>query len=146
MTFDSRPLPAFAHAPFDEAHAQVLQQGVVELWCRHGTASFVHCSIFRLRSLTSLAQRSRSFSSSCFDCSGVDWFIERARSLGVEHKPPAPILLGRHLIEMGVQPGPRMGEILRAVYELQLDGVVNDLEDARREAVPRLQDPGLRLT
>lgn len=81
-----------------------------------------------------------------FDCSGVDWFIERARSLGVEHKPPAPILLGRHLIEMGVEPGPLMGEILRAVYELQLDGVVKDLEDARRAAIPRLQDPGLRLT
>ena len=49
-----------------------------------------------------------------FDCSGIDWFIERARALGVEHKPPAPILLGRHLIEMGVEPGPRMGEILQS--------------------------------
>ena len=63
-----------------------------------------------------------------FDCSGIDWFLERARSLGVEHKPPAPILLGRHLIELGVEPGPEMGEILRAVYELQLDGAVTTLE------------------
>jgi tRNA nucleotidyltransferase (CCA-adding enzyme) len=69
-----------------------------------------------------------------FDCSAMDWFIDRARSLGVEHKPPQPILLGRHLIELGVEPGPRMGEILRTVYELQLDGVVKDLADARREA------------
>jgi tRNA nucleotidyltransferase (CCA-adding enzyme) len=69
-----------------------------------------------------------------FDCSAMDWFIERARSLGVEHKPPAPILLGRHLIELGVEPGPRMGEILRAVYELQLDGAVADLDQAREEA------------
>lgn len=69
-----------------------------------------------------------------FDCSGVDWFIERARSLGVEHKPPAPILLGRHLIEMGVQPGPRMGEILRAIYELQLDSAVTTLDEARERA------------
>ncbi len=65
-----------------------------------------------------------------FDCSGIDWFLERARSLGVEHKPPAPILLGRHLIELGVQPGPRMGEILKAVYEQQLDGSVASLDDA----------------
>ncbi len=71
-----------------------------------------------------------------FDCSGVDWFIERARALGVEHKPPAPILLGRHLIEMGVEPGPRMGEILRAVYELQLDSVVTSLDQARDRARP----------
>jgi tRNA nucleotidyltransferase (CCA-adding enzyme) len=69
-----------------------------------------------------------------FDCSAMDWFIDRARSLGVEHKPPAPILLGRHLLELGVEPGPRMGEILRAVYELQLDGAVADLEQAREEA------------
>ena len=69
-----------------------------------------------------------------FDCSAMDWFLERARSLGVEHEPPAPILLGRHLIEMGVQPGPRMGEILRAVYEQQLDGVVTTLDEARHIA------------
>ena len=69
-----------------------------------------------------------------FDCSAMDWFIERARSLGVEHKPPAPILLGRHLIELGVEPGPRMGEILRAVYELQLDSVVTTLDEARDRA------------
>ena len=68
------------------------------------------------------------------DCSAMDWFIERARSLGVEHKPPAPILLGRHLIELGVEPGPRMGEILRAVYELQLDSVVCTLDGAREKA------------
>ena len=69
-----------------------------------------------------------------FDCSGIDWFLDRARSLGVEHKPPSPILLGRHLIEMGVQPGPRMGEILKAVYELQLDSVVTTLDEARGRA------------
>jgi tRNA nucleotidyltransferase (CCA-adding enzyme) len=77
-----------------------------------------------------------------FDCHGIDWFLERARSLGVEHKPPAPILLGRHLIALGVQPGPEMGKILKAVYELQLDGVVKDLDDARREAAPLLQESG----
>ena len=70
----------------------------------------------------------------------MDWFIERARALGVEHKPPAPILLGRHLIELGVAPGPRMGAILRAVYELQLDGTVATLDDATREAKPFLQE------
>ena len=73
-----------------------------------------------------------------FDCSGIDWFIERARSLGVEHKPPAPILLGRHLIELGVAPGPRMGEILRAVYELQLDSAVTTLDEAIAEGKRRI--------
>ena len=74
-----------------------------------------------------------------FDCSGIDWFLERARALGVEHRPPAPILLGRHLIELGVEPGPEMGKILREVYELQLDGTVTLLEHAIQEATKILQ-------
>jgi tRNA nucleotidyltransferase (CCA-adding enzyme) len=69
-----------------------------------------------------------------FDCTAMDWFIERARTLGVEHEPPARILMGRHLLEMGVEPGPRMGDILREVYEAQLDGIVTTLEEARERA------------
>ncbi len=72
-----------------------------------------------------------------FDCSAMDWFLERARALGVEHAAPKPILMGRHMLELGVEPGPRMGEILRAVYERQLDGAVTTLDEgieaARRE-------------
>ena len=75
-----------------------------------------------------------------FDCSAMDWFLERARSLGVEHRPPAPILMGRHLLELGVPPGPGMGEILKAVYELQLDGVVASLDQARERAAAMLQE------
>jgi tRNA nucleotidyltransferase (CCA-adding enzyme) len=65
-----------------------------------------------------------------FDCSAMDWFLERARTLGVEHRPPPPILLGRHLLELGLQPGPRVGEILKGVYEQQLDGRVTTLDQA----------------
>jgi tRNA nucleotidyltransferase (CCA-adding enzyme) len=70
-----------------------------------------------------------------FDCSAMDWFLARARALGVEHAPPKPLLLGRHLLEMGVKPGPAMGEILRAVYEAQLDGEVTTLDEARDRAL-----------
>jgi tRNA nucleotidyltransferase (CCA-adding enzyme) len=59
-----------------------------------------------------------------------EWFIERARALGVDQGPPAPLLQGRHLLAAGFAPGPRMGEILRRVYELQLDGQVTSLEEA----------------
>jgi tRNA nucleotidyltransferase (CCA-adding enzyme) len=65
-----------------------------------------------------------------FNCEAMDWFLERARTLGVEHRPPGPILLGRHLIELGMRPGPAMGETLKAVYEQQLDGKVRDLAGA----------------
>ena len=65
-----------------------------------------------------------------FDCSAMDWFIERARSLGVEHQPPPPLLLGRHVLALGVPPGPRVGTILKQVYERQLDGQVATLDEA----------------
>jgi len=63
-----------------------------------------------------------------------EWFIQRSRELQVEQRPPDPILLGRHLLELGVKPGPEMGEITRAVYEMQLDGRVRTLDEAIAEA------------
>jgi tRNA nucleotidyltransferase (CCA-adding enzyme) len=69
-----------------------------------------------------------------FDCSFGQWFLGRVEALGVEHAAPAPLLLGRHLIALGVAPGPRMGDILRAVYEQQLDGTVATVEDAQLAA------------
>jgi tRNA nucleotidyltransferase (CCA-adding enzyme) len=64
-----------------------------------------------------------------FDCSAMDWFLNRARALGIEHAPPAPLVMGRHLLDLGVPPGPGMGTILKAVYEKQLDGEVKTLEE-----------------
>ncbi|HYK22452.1 MAG TPA: HD domain-containing protein [Pyrinomonadaceae bacterium] len=63
-----------------------------------------------------------------------EWFIQRTRELEVEQRPPDPLLLGRHLLELGLQPGPQIGEITRAVYEMQLDGRVRTLEEAIVEA------------
>ncbi|HMC76061.1 MAG TPA: hypothetical protein VKH34_02975 [Vicinamibacterales bacterium] len=65
-----------------------------------------------------------------FDCSAMDWFVERARALGVEHAPPAPLVKGRHLVELGVAPGRALGEVLKEVYERQLDGRVADFDAA----------------
>ena len=65
-----------------------------------------------------------------FDCSAMDWFLDRARALGVQHAPPEPLVKGRHLIELGVVPGPAVGEVLREVYERQLDGTVTDFDAA----------------
>jgi tRNA nucleotidyltransferase (CCA-adding enzyme) len=69
-----------------------------------------------------------------FSTEAQEWFIAKVRGLGVEHSPPRPILMGRHLLEMGLAPGPRIGRITRAVYEMQLDSRVIDLEGAILEA------------
>jgi tRNA nucleotidyltransferase (CCA-adding enzyme) len=69
-----------------------------------------------------------------FTAEAQDWFIARARDLDVQERPPEPILMGRHLLEMGLEPGPRMGEITRMVYEMQLDGRISTLEEAKAAA------------
>jgi tRNA nucleotidyltransferase (CCA-adding enzyme) len=66
-----------------------------------------------------------------FGSEAQEWFIEKVRSLQVEQRAPMPILMGRHLVEMGLEPGPEFKEILDAVYEMQLDGRVVDLAQAR---------------
>ncbi|HJP93240.1 MAG TPA: HD domain-containing protein [Pyrinomonadaceae bacterium] len=70
-----------------------------------------------------------------------EWFLQRTKELEVQQRPPEPLLLGRHLIELGVEPGPVMGEITRAVYEMQLDGRVRSLDEAIVEA-KRILSPG----
>ena len=65
-----------------------------------------------------------------FGSEAQEWFIEKVRSLQVETKAPEPVLMGRHLIELGLSPGPQFKQILDAVYELQMDGQVVDLDAA----------------
>ena len=77
-----------------------------------------------------------------FDCSGIHWFLDRARALGVEHAAPDPIVRGRDLLPLGVTPGPELGAILKEIYERQLDGRVTTLEDgiaAAREIIAERQ-------
>jgi tRNA nucleotidyltransferase (CCA-adding enzyme) len=69
-----------------------------------------------------------------FGSEAQEWFIEKVRELQIEKKAPDPILMGRHLIELGLEPGPRFKKILDAVYELQLDGKVTNIDEAIAEA------------
>jgi tRNA nucleotidyltransferase (CCA-adding enzyme) len=87
-----------------------------------------------LELLARLARADCKGRTGAFDCSAMDWFIERARALGVEHQPPAPLLLGRHLLDLGLSPGPRVGEVLKQVYEKQLDGTITSVDEGIAEA------------
>jgi tRNA nucleotidyltransferase (CCA-adding enzyme) len=79
-----------------------------------------------------------------FDCSAMDWFLTRARELGVDRSPPKPLLLGRHLMDLGVKPGPEMGVLLKQIYELQLDGRITTTDDAIELASQMLRDQAAR--
>ncbi|MDR2344892.1 MAG: hypothetical protein LBE18_02395 [Planctomycetaceae bacterium] len=54
----------------------------------------------------------------------------RAIELDVIDSKPKPILRGRDLIQFGILPGRKMGQILDIAYELQLDGVFSNIDEA----------------
>jgi tRNA nucleotidyltransferase (CCA-adding enzyme) len=68
-----------------------------------------------------------------------DWLLEKAANLDVRDEKPTPLLKGRHLLQLGMKPGPRMGELLQEAFSLQLDGVLCSLQEA--EAWARTQLP-----
>jgi tRNA nucleotidyltransferase (CCA-adding enzyme) len=75
-----------------------------------------------------------------FEPVAMEWFLERVRALDVAQRPPQPLLKGRDLLELGLAPGPRVGELLRELYEKQLDGSVTTPEAARAEAARRIRE------
>lgn len=71
----------------------------------------------------------------------AEWLAERAKALNVEREAPKPILLGRHLIASGLmRPGPAMGEVLRQVFNMQMDGEVANLSQAMAAARSLLEE------
>jgi tRNA nucleotidyltransferase (CCA-adding enzyme) len=75
------------------------------------------------------------------DLGAADWCLAQATSLQVAEKPLAPLLLGRHLLALGIAPGPQIGQIQRQVYQAQLDGQVTDLATAIATAQMILAHP-----
>ena len=59
------------------------------------------------------------------------WLLNKTAELAVQDNAPKPILLGRHLVALGIQPGPHFGKILDRAYEAQLDGAFADEAQGR---------------
>jgi len=49
------------------------------------------------------------------------WLLERARKLKVEESKPADLLMGRDLINLGLEPGTEFGQIIRLANDLRDD-------------------------
>lgn len=66
---------------------------------------------------------------------GEKWMMKRYKELGLD-KPEAlkPLVMGRHLILEGVQPGVGMGKLLNELYEKQLEGYFKTTEEGIRFA------------
>lgn len=50
----------------------------------------------------------------------------RADWLALQKTAPQPLLLGRHLVTLGLRPGPEFKPLLEAAFEAQLDGAFTD--------------------
>jgi tRNA nucleotidyltransferase (CCA-adding enzyme) len=61
---------------------------------------------------------------------GVIALKAKAAELQVQVKPPSPILMGRHLIALGLRPNPQFKAILDEAYQAQLEGKFSDLDQA----------------
>ena len=61
------------------------------------------------------------FSEFLWDAASVQDLLESA---------PQPYLMGKKLMELGMKPGKRMGEIIKESFELQLDGKIASAEEA----------------
>jgi tRNA nucleotidyltransferase (CCA-adding enzyme) len=68
------------------------------------------------------------------DEAAAEWFWENMQRLHIEDAAPKRILEGRHLLEMGMEPGPQIGKIINAVYLRQLETGFETLEEAKAEA------------
>lgn len=55
-----------------------------------------------------------------------EWLLRRAEALSIRDNAPKPILLGRHLIELGMQPGKAFKGVLDVCYEAQMEGRFTD--------------------
>lgn len=53
------------------------------------------------------------------------WILEKFKELNVSKDSIKPLIMGRDLIRLGLSPGPKMGKILKNIYQHQLD---NDFE------------------
>jgi tRNA nucleotidyltransferase (CCA-adding enzyme) len=61
-----------------------------------------------------------------------DWLLDRAAGLPPPGPPeperPPPIVMGRHLLPLGLVPGPHLGALLKELHQAQLAGQFIDVE------------------
>jgi len=58
-----------------------------------------------------------------------EWLLEKAQKLSVSTEPLKPLLQGRDLIALGMQPSPKFKMILDDLYAMQLDGKIKTKEE-----------------
>lgn len=63
-------------------------------------------------------------------------FLQKAQEATVAHGPEAPILLGRHLLDI-LPPGPQLGILLKEAYLIQLEEGIKDVDMLRQRVLKK---------
>ena len=74
------------------------------------------------------------------DLGNVVFLNGKLEELAVEQIRPQPLISGRHLIALGLKPGPLFGRILRRVYDLQLEETLATADQAAAWVQSHLQE------
>jgi len=72
----------------------------------------------------------------------VTILVAAAERLRIADSAPRPILLGRHLLALGLDPGPEIGHWTQAAFEAQLDGLFYELSGAHAWLADQPDLPG----
>ena len=67
-----------------------------------------------------------------------DTVLDMANQMNIVHNQPAPLVMGRHLIDLGLAPGIQFGVILADAFQAQLDGEFSDLNSGIQWVTDRL--------
>lgn len=118
------------------AHLQVLTDGAVRRLAKRLMPETIESLVL----VMAADHRGRSAQPTAVPES-VQALERKAATLRVARAAPQPLLKGRHIVQLGMTPGPRFGAILRAAYRAQLDGGFDDLGGALQWARDYLKCP-----
>ncbi len=62
------------------------------------------------------------------------WLLGKLEEMRISQESIRPLVLGRDLIALGIEPGPEMGKMLKRLYTLQLDNAFEDKAGGLRAA------------
>ncbi len=69
-----------------------------------------------------------------------EWFLEMIDKYELNKETINPLIMGRDLIALGMKPGPAMGEVLKELYELQLEDRFKTKEEGLEFAKKYIKD------
>lgn len=73
------------------------------------------------------------------------WLLDKFEELNVSKETIQPLIMGRDLIKLDVPPGPKMGKVLKKIYQMQLDSEFETKAAGLKLARKLIKEAGIKL-